>query len=601
MITIKKIHIKNFRSIVDEVIDLNDINFFVGKNDCGKSNVLKALNLFFNDETDFGRKFDFSLDYSKLAKKVVKHAPEIKISIDIVMPRSFKENGIKTWTKVWRNGGLHYNNINDLFRESIKGITYLNRIRYFYIPAVKSDEYFKYLLSQVYDSMTQTADTTLRNINEDYSYQLQALTQELSLQLMQILHMGSAIQMPSNLNVLFRDLSFSTSDKYVNSVDLNQRGDGIKARHIPSILRYMQNNIEKNKQKNAVGSAFIWGFEEPENGVEYLSCFELADELYSYINSCQMLITTHSPAFYMKSEANEAKCFYAYKDENGKSQYKSDISQIQINENIGLLPLVSPYIEQERKKYLQQEQILKTQIDEINRVFQNRMQRILLLTEGKTDIKHIKHAFEQLKLEESLMQRFDYYNFKESKTLGEELGKLLDKLSQMPKTSVVIGIFDRDKHVVPNDKGKKYKYLGESVYRFNIPALENDERELNDKICIEHYYTNSEIETQTDHGHLYMGKDFNSHGLSNDNMFCFQNYSKNQSITPISIIDGSNDHLQKLSDDSLVITKDDFADYIINHPKEFNYDNFIKIFEIIAEIVNDDDSISKKTFKEVRP
>lgn len=31
MITIKKIRIKNFRSIVDETIDLADINFFVGK------------------------------------------------------------------------------------------------------------------------------------------------------------------------------------------------------------------------------------------------------------------------------------------------------------------------------------------------------------------------------------------------------------------------------------------------------------------------------------------------------------------------------------------------------------------------------------------
>ena len=66
MITIKKIRIKNFRSIVDETIDLTDINFFVGKNDCGKSNVLKALNLFFNDQTDFLCDFNFSLDYSKL-------------------------------------------------------------------------------------------------------------------------------------------------------------------------------------------------------------------------------------------------------------------------------------------------------------------------------------------------------------------------------------------------------------------------------------------------------------------------------------------------------------------------------------------------------
>ena len=53
MITIKKITIKNFRSIVNETIDFSDFNCFVGKNDSGKSNVLKALNLFFNGKTDF--------------------------------------------------------------------------------------------------------------------------------------------------------------------------------------------------------------------------------------------------------------------------------------------------------------------------------------------------------------------------------------------------------------------------------------------------------------------------------------------------------------------------------------------------------------------
>ena len=43
MITIKRIHVKIFRSLVDETIELSDYNFFVGKNDSGKSNVLKAL------------------------------------------------------------------------------------------------------------------------------------------------------------------------------------------------------------------------------------------------------------------------------------------------------------------------------------------------------------------------------------------------------------------------------------------------------------------------------------------------------------------------------------------------------------------------------
>lgn len=67
MLKIKQIHIKNFRSIVNTSLDVEKMNIFVGLNDVGKSNVLKALNLFFNNKTDAGVKYNFDTDYSKLA------------------------------------------------------------------------------------------------------------------------------------------------------------------------------------------------------------------------------------------------------------------------------------------------------------------------------------------------------------------------------------------------------------------------------------------------------------------------------------------------------------------------------------------------------
>lgn len=597
MFTIKRIRIKNFRSLVDETIDLSDLNFFVGKNDSGKSNVLKALNLFFNDETDFGCGFDFQIDYSKFAKKVIRHAKEITISLDIVIPDSFQESGVKTWTKIWRAEGLHDDNMGTLFKRGSRGVTFLSRIKYLYIPAVKSNEYFKYLLSRVYLSMTQTANSTLMGLNEEYSSRLQELTQSLSLQLKNILNIKSAIQMPENLNVLFRDLTFSTSDSLVQGIDLNQRGDGIKARHIPSILRYMQKNTESGRPKKSVVGSYIWGFEEPENGVEYMSCFEMAEELYSYQDSCQLLITTHSPAFYIKSECTNAKCFYVYKCENGESKYDSNIDTSSINEKIGFLPLVSPYIKQEHDRYIKQENELKEQINKITQKYKRATGRIVIITEGKTDTKHIKFAFEQLGLDKTLLSRIEYYDFTGLNTLGDELVSLLEKLSKMPRNNIVIGVFDRDKHITPPDKGKAYKSLGQNVFRFNIPALSNTERNENDKISIEHYYSNNEIETKTDYGHLYMGKDFDSYGLSNDGNWCFQNFSKNQSITPIMIIDGSNTHIQKLNKDAKIITKDDFADYVINHPSEFDFVNFKKIFDVIVDIDDEVQSNSQEVNK----
>ena len=588
MITIQRIRVKNFRSLVDETIELSDYNFFVGKNDSGKSNVLKALNLFFNDRTDFNTPYDFDSDYSKFAKRGAKQAREITISLDIVIPDTFMERGTKTWTKVWRAEGLHSDNFETLFtRKGTKGSTFLNRIKYMYIPAVKSNEYFKYLLSEVYLSMTSTANSALKDLNTKYSKQLQALTNELSNQLREVLKLNSAIQMPPDLNVLFRDLTFLTSDEHVKGIDLNHRGDGIKARHIPSILWYMQQNIEKNKLKNSVSHSFIWGFEEPENGVEFLSCFEMADELYSYRKECQMLITTHSPAFYMKNGCADVNCFYVYKNENGASKYESDISVDDISEKIGFLPLVSPYIKQEQEKYLEREARLSGDLDQIRKRYKEVVGKIIILAEGKTDLKHIKFAFEQLNLDSEVLHRIDYYDFGNENTLGEELDKLLVKLSNIPRDNIVIGIFDRDKHVREPDAGKSYIAMKNNVFRFNIPALENSERELESKICIEHYYSNAEIETPTDFGHLYMAKDFNKFGLSSDGNWIFQKFSQNRSLTPISIIDSANSHLQRASDEARIISKDDFADYVINHPTEFNFDNFKKIFDVISAIITD--------------
>lgn len=60
-------------------IALERLNMFVGLNDVGKSNVLKALNLFFTGETDYGEKFDFETDFSQLFPANSKKAREIII------------------------------------------------------------------------------------------------------------------------------------------------------------------------------------------------------------------------------------------------------------------------------------------------------------------------------------------------------------------------------------------------------------------------------------------------------------------------------------------------------------------------------------------
>ncbi len=66
---IKKIEIKHFRSIFEQDIEeLNHFSIFGGQNDSGKSNVLRALNLFFNNQTSFLEQFNFQSDFSIFSK-----------------------------------------------------------------------------------------------------------------------------------------------------------------------------------------------------------------------------------------------------------------------------------------------------------------------------------------------------------------------------------------------------------------------------------------------------------------------------------------------------------------------------------------------------
>ena len=136
---IREIRIKNFRSIVEATIPLDNFNIFVGLNDCGKSNVLKALNLFFNGETEAGHSLDFKRDYCQHGRTGKGKAKEIVIEVSIQVPEEFSEAGIKKWKKVWRDNKLHEDNFTTLFRQYSKCATLFSRIHFEYIPAVKSD------------------------------------------------------------------------------------------------------------------------------------------------------------------------------------------------------------------------------------------------------------------------------------------------------------------------------------------------------------------------------------------------------------------------------------------------------------------------------
>lgn len=392
MLRIKQIRIKNFRSIVDLDINVDKMNIFVGLNDAGKSNILKALNLFFNNETEPGCAFDFETDYSKYAPVRKKKAKEIEISIVFAIPVRYSYHEDVEWIKTWRDGGMHGDNSSEWnFTPYSKVPTLLKRIRYKYVPAVKSDNYFKLLLADLYMSIAKEVNSELIQKAEEYSLALDGFTQKIGLRVQKIVGIKSNLIMPTNQVDIFKELVFATNDKSGKSVELSYRGDGIKAVHIPAILKYISEQDNRLMTNTSVPITTIWGYEEPENGIEMKKCFDLAKELLGFSFEVQEFITTHSPAFYQLGNENGVKVYYVYKDElDFSSKICEEIDYIELHDKVGIMPIIAPIVEEKQKELLSMKMLLtNAKFVDIETIF----------VEGVTDKAYLEmaiHAYSQL-------------------------------------------------------------------------------------------------------------------------------------------------------------------------------------------------------------
>jgi len=90
MIILKNIEIKNFRSIREaRLTNLEDFSILAGLNNSGKSNFLRALNLFFTGKPEPDLPFDLMRDYYRGGLSARKRK-NISISIQFVLPQLFK-------------------------------------------------------------------------------------------------------------------------------------------------------------------------------------------------------------------------------------------------------------------------------------------------------------------------------------------------------------------------------------------------------------------------------------------------------------------------------------------------------------------------------
>lgn len=401
-VKIRRIEITNFRSIQKMVIDSARLQIIVGNNDAGKSNILRALNLFFNSQTNPGESFNFSTDYNVYAAnknaKSSKKAKEIKIKLLLDIPSSYHmTNGdLIEWEKSWRSSGLYNQNIQGIklhngprggrtiekqeipARSNVRQL--LNNIKYVYIPAIKDKEYIAKLRSEIYFVVNAVFNENFSDSSKAFEMSIAENLHELTKEISESLGFNSKISLPRDLSNLFGNLDFLNEMK----ISLDERGDGIKARHIPLILKYI---AEKTKTLQARGNppyTFIWGYEEPENNLELTSSIKLALQFKTFVPDpvSQLFITTHSPAFYNLSKKDSTvSCIFIEKDQSDITCCDDELAVL--DDKMGVMELLLPYIEE-----------VKSRIENIESVSQLGDEKAVIYVEGTSDQIIIKKAIE---------------------------------------------------------------------------------------------------------------------------------------------------------------------------------------------------------------
>jgi hypothetical protein len=408
------VEIKYFRSIYSVAIkDCGSLNVFSGRNDVGKSNILRALNLFFNGQTDWKNSLDFGRDFSlsrleQVRKDSVKGKQFVQVSIEFERPDNFKGSLPERFVvkRSWYRDQIQFTQSDNLVPLEKSGkcpstlataqrmlAVFLNRVHFEYIPAVKDRAFFDHMLSRLQHSLlggALEANNPISQLSVQLADHIGQQVGDLRSDFSRATNLDTSIEPPKQLSSLFQAFRVSVPSGD-NQVSLNLRGDGMQARYIPSVLHYIASKSS---------AFFIWGFEEPENSLEFAAADSLADDLETrYSMGAQIFVTSHSPAMVSRNGQN-ASCYRVWQPD-GKTEVErvegligKSIPGAKLQEEIGLLRIQQD-IHAEYKDKLSRLESLSQRIAELESEVE--AQHLpLVLVEGVTDVSIIETAWTKI-------------------------------------------------------------------------------------------------------------------------------------------------------------------------------------------------------------
>jgi predicted ATP-dependent endonuclease of OLD family len=340
---ITKIEISNFRSIKDKIsIESENINLLtlVGGNSSGKSNILRAVNLFFNGVIEPGKNYNPVVDLNQ-SNSTKRGRIYIELEFDSSNDRSmttflnknhsseFKDNKVPIALSLYTNGNMQYSftvsggqkkNLPEL-RQRI--LDYVNCI---YIPAIKDyntilnqqmlkkivaltfhgwgkgrrgskvigeqKEKFQNLLGEIQNVLDESG-----NIASDIITEVVPAVDKFSFSLPY-----------DNLEEFLGTVLFEVKEEHLSSsINLENVGSGVQSFTIFTMLKLLHELRPTNTYKK---SKFIWLIEEPETFMHHDLQRMTKQKLSEYSNDGIIFLTSHSPVFVDKSNFNNSYVVY---------------------------------------------------------------------------------------------------------------------------------------------------------------------------------------------------------------------------------------------------------------------------------------------------
>lgn len=337
MIKLKSIEIENFRSVIAQplVLDFDDLTVIVGPNNCGKSNILRGLQLFFTGLIE-GNPYTTEIDYPKsesLSPKAqtkitvtVEYDPGKEVSIkkaledleketdqsrldgNLVRLRlSYSKNGVESWQFLGKKGARNIRK--DLIHKVKESVT--QAIVFKYIPVGRDSlesithEISSELIKTIFSGWSGAVQKR-KEINDAISSLIGKLSPELKASSGSVT--GSIRQVFSEIENLELRLPFENLEEMLPNLmpivrdtaetGLKSKGAGIQTSSLLFLLKYLADN---HPQRHNARVTFIWAVEEPESFLHPTKQKAMADMLIGFSKEVQTLITTHCAHFVPRS------------------------------------------------------------------------------------------------------------------------------------------------------------------------------------------------------------------------------------------------------------------------------------------------------------